>query len=333
MKVDELQSTLKMLSTVFASSGELISDCFSFFGENAVSAFNGRIGFIASLPSGIKISGNLPGKSTLDALSVFCGQDVTITDEDTQLVFATDAKEVCVIKSNLPAGMLAEMSIPADGWKKLPVGFVDAVYRASLVTYKSPEKPILHYVHCKGNVVEATDNKQLYRELIDGEVDNMLLFGQSIKTIKNLNLTEYAIDSGWIFFRSEEKVTVVLRTLESEFVDIARFLISEGDTTFVFPDCGEFVDKLIPLLNAEDAPMRVVADGNKLTLLGQTTKIKVRSKFDWKSDTDFEFSIYPELFKKVNQMQVKLTTGMRNIIQAVSADKRMFYTTTLIVQK
>lgn len=334
MVVDKLYDSLKIISSIFRGNTDVQSNSFTFFSDK-VGTFNGRVALLFPVQQDVKVTGILPGAPLLDAFSAVLGQDIEIRNTDDSLTVVTSSKEIEVSKAKNNVCSIEEIQIPEEGWLPLPEGFVEAVTRASMAVYKSPEKPLLHYVHCCGSSVEATDNRQIYREVIAGQLQEMLLFGPSIAVLSKIAVKEYTLnDSGWTFFRDENGVVAALRGLSASYLDVSPFLFDSSDKeTFSFPKCQSYIDELEALLGEEDSTITVTAKNKKLNLCIKTNKVRAKYVVAFDYDIEFELAIYAELLKKVLEMKVSLANEKKNFLKCISPDGKSFYSATLISSK
>lgn len=307
----QLESVLPGLSTK-----EIIeqSSCF-IFKDGEVNTYNDEIA--CSQKSLLEIEAAVPAVPLISILRKLQEDELEIgvNDENTELLIKGKQRRVGI-------NMEAEITLPIDAvdkpkkWKKLPEDFADAVAIVqSCAGGTKSVKSWAPFINIAPEYLEASDEYQATRFKITTDVSKSILVrGESIKHILNLDMTKFSETKHWIHFRNSTGLTLSCRYFIEDYPsdDLTKILKVKGKK-LVFPNGLKDEIERAEVFSSENVEGSLI----KITIKSNKFKIKGLGALGWyewgpkKSEYDgkpLEFNIptklLSELVQKYNKCKV-----------------------------
>jgi len=309
---------LKQLESVLPglSAKEIIeqSSCFV-FKDKTVNTYNDEIA--CSQESLLQIEGAVPAMPFISILRKLKEDELEISagenNKGTTLLIKAKRKQAGI---NMEQDILLPIeAIDNPGkWKKLPDNFADAIAIVQPCAGSNEAQFVMTCVHITPKWIEACDNHQVSRFMIETDVSKSLLIRtESIKHIVSLDMSEFSETKHWIHFRNSNGLILSCRHWIDEYPsnDITKILKVNGESLSLPKGLKESVEKAEIFssenVNANDVIVNIKKGKFKITgkgVSGWFTEIK-KSKYDGNS---LQFTIPPkllvELVQKHNECEV-----------------------------
>jgi hypothetical protein len=244
IKREELLKVLESVVVGIDKTGQYQqSNCFV-FGKNRISTFNEHMTCSVSNP----LDGIVGAVQAMPLLSLLrkLTDDVLDVKQGEGGLLVRNMNKQNVRKSCI--SMDAEITSPvgdfekADKWAPLPDGFEQAVSVASSCTSHDKKKSgISNCVHISPEWMEASDNNQLSRYLVDTGIE-VLVLSESIESVLGLELTEWGLTPAWLHFRNSSFEVSCRRQL-FRYPDLTAVVQSKGVKTKLPTNIGQALDK------------------------------------------------------------------------------------------
>jgi DNA polymerase III sliding clamp (beta) subunit (PCNA family) len=202
------------------------SSCFV-FQDGEVMTFNDEVACRKEV--GVKIKGAVQAAALLDILSKLDDEELTIEQNgDGELEFRGKRKSFGVT-------MEKEIFLPIDKverpgkWRPLPKEFTEAIGLVQHCVSTDESKFLLTCVHLKPDCIEACDDFQAMRCLVDTGVDEpTLIRGKSINEITSLAMDKVSVTKSWIHFHNQTGLIYSCRRYNEDYYDLNPILKNNG---------------------------------------------------------------------------------------------------------
>ena len=218
------EELLKQLEAVMPglSTREIIeqSSCF-IFKDKTVSTFNDEIA--CSQKTSLDIEGAVQAMPLISLLRKMKEDEleINISNKKSQLLVRGGGGRRAGIQMEQDITLLIEEIDKPKKWKSLPDGFTDAVTTVQDCAGKNESQFILTCIHIDSRWVEACDNHQVARYKIKTDIKKpTLIRKESIKYIKDLDMTKFSETRNWIHFKNSTGLILSCR----------HFLVSTDDS-------------------------------------------------------------------------------------------------------
>lgn len=271
------EQLLKDLSLVKAglASKEQIEQSTSFvFSKGRVYTYNDEIA--VSHPTDIDLYGAVMANEFMSLLNKCTDEELDLAEVKGGLSIQGkkfDAEIKLEVEITLP---LDEFKIPSD-FKPLPKDFAQAVKFCLFSCSGDLTKPALTCVHATVDRVESCDNFRLTVRYFDEGTnyfpEPLLLPFNAAKELTSFPAVEYAVENGWIHFRTEEDTVFSCRTFQDiEYPDLHKFMDMEGAVLKLPSDLKEVLERA-SIFSANkiksDQRIKVNLTEGKLTVFGE----------------------------------------------------------------
>jgi len=271
------------------------SQCFVFSGGR-VSTFNDEVAAWADSP--LDVEGAVQADKLLALLGKVTDEEVEVESKDDGLAFRGKKWRSVVRMEREVVLPVSDVERP-DDWEPVPEGLMEGLRAAASCCSRDESHFVMTCVNVAEKWVEATDDVQILRWLVDtGVTEPMLVRGESISKIESVGAKEWSRTDGWLHFRSGDGVVLSCRRAEDEFPDVGRFLAVEGQS-FKFPeDLSAVLDKARVFSSEQMSGdlVTVALSKGKLSISGEGPGgwYEERRKSDYEGDA-FRFLIEPSL--------------------------------------
>ena len=258
------------------------------------------------------------------------------------LEITVEEEELKIKGKNKKAGirMETEIQLPIDSieqpkkWRKLSDSFSEAVGMVKRCASKDETKLLLTHLHITPNWIEACDNFQAARYLIEtGLKKSVLVRKDSLKFVESLEMIKYSITKNWIHFKNVIGLVFSCRKLVEEYPELDHLFKVKGEDTTLPKGLTEAIERaeVFSNDNAEDDQIVVRIKHDKIKIQGEGatgwfTEIK-KAKYKGKS---IGFAISPDLLKElieqhnvcqVSEKCIKMQMGKFTYIASLSKAK------------
>ena len=296
---------------------EVVAQSQSFvFYDGRCYTFNDKIAVNHSMPEGWDIELAVKASEMHRALKKFAEDEVDVTVKDGTLIVAT-AKTRMEVKTEAEAVKHQEtIGFPAE-WFPLPDGFMDALRRTATCAGKSLSRPLLTFVHIKGNRMEATDNQRLVVHNLKGELPELVVPADVVPDLLGFSCNQVGLTEGWVHFKNESDVVFSTRTMDSsQYPDLAALLEVEG-VAVTFPvELKNGIAKAREVLDSKDALPTVELAAKKgvlvLTAKGLYATLKERYKVEFQDELCIH--IHPDMLNDAIDMAAGFIVGSNRML-------------------
>ncbi len=303
MKLNRLEfiNALKQVQPAIASR-EVIEQSHSFvFKDNTIYAFNGDV--CVSHPFDLEgIECVVVAKELYALLNKIKQQeiDVEITEEGFTIKLAK-GKALITLENDIKLPY-DELGLNEEKeWEKLPNNFITAVDFVKFTCGNDPNKPQLTCIHIKDSFVTTCDDDRATRYTLTDSMNEMLIPMEHLRNLVKYKPIEYATNTEWVFFRTEEGTVFACTTYAEEYPDIDYLFEQEG-SKFTLPEgLSELLEKANIFAKSELAEIDSVdisVSNRKLCVkaIGEGGSYEERIKC--KSRAEFAFSINPLMLQE-----------------------------------
>ena len=315
---EELLSAFKAVEAGLASK-EILSQSTSLkCSEGTVFTYNDRVAISHPLPEGWEWEGAIHASEAIRLLTKMAGDAIDV-DENEGTLLITDGKTRAEFKTDSELSEYHKKIGVPEKWVKLPDDFWKAVRFASFCASRSLQRPILTYVHVKGDQVEATDNNRLLVQKIKGKVPEMLIPSSVVGDLCGHACTEAGVTQGWLHYRNEEGAVFSCRTLiisgEETFPNVSKALAVEG-VTVVFPkDLRAGVSKCRDVFDAKEVlpSVMIEAKKGKLQISAKGPHATVKERYAVTFKDELSFRIHPDMLDDALKASASCIVGERRL--------------------
>lgn len=204
------------------------SNCYVFTDGNIIT-YNDLIccRIQSDLPTAFK--GAVAASPLVTLLEKMSEDDLTVEIGDGELIVSGKRRTAGIRMEHqitLPINLLEE----PDKWKKVPLGFDDAINIVASCASSSGDKHVLSCIHVTPDYLEALDNTQLCRLNIQIPVKQRLLIkGTSLVPAASLGMTRISESPSWMHLKNKQGLIYSCRLFMDEFPDLSPYLTVKGD--------------------------------------------------------------------------------------------------------
>jgi len=289
------------------------SSCFV-FKDGEIMTYNDEVA--CRVKTDIKLAGAVRAKPLMSLLEKLDEEEVTLTANEGELTVEGKGRRRAGIQMEnevlLPVGNVDR----PEKFKDLHVDFIDAVNTAKDCTLKDQSKFWATCVNLHPKWIESSNDAQIFRHVLPTNIKKpTLVRGSSIKSIVDVDVTQFSETENWLHFRNKDGLIVSIRRYFEDTYPSDRItqIIKFSGTKIILPKgLGEATDRasIFSEENAED-------DCQVLVTL-QPGKIRVRGQgvSGWYTETKklrykgpaLDFCIQPrllaELTRKYEQCEI-----------------------------
>lgn len=289
------------------------SACFA-FQDKEVMTFNDEVACRMNI--GFRLTGAVQATLLLDILGKLDEEELTIEEEDGQLVFLGKRKQFKLVKD-------AEVHLPIDRvekpetWLPLAKKFTEAIGHVRHCVSGDQSRFILTCIHIHPDYIEACDNKQIMRFSTQTKIkSDVLVRGTSLESLVDLGMAEYSITKSWIHFRNAEGLVYSARRYQEDYPDVSKLLVVKGDSIVIPKGMAKAAERAAlfatdkaadPLLSVtlNDGMIQVVGAGN-----GGIYKERKKVHYD---GPYLEFLIAPDTLGHIASKYEEATLGGKKL--------------------
>ena len=296
------ESFLQQLESVRAglSSREVMeqSSCFV-FQDGSVQTYNDEIACRQNC--NLDIHGAVQAEPLLGILRKLSEEAITITNTDEEFIIEGKKRKAGIRMEHeilLPVGRIDQ---PVE-WKDLPEEFTEAVQIVCQCAGNDESQFRLTCIHLTPNFVEASDNFQVSRYMVETPItEPTLVRRDSIKHIIELGMTQFCETESWIHFRNPNNLVLSCRRYAEEagtFPDLSPIIDFTGEPTTLPTSLVDAVEKA-EVFSSEST------DDNQVVIQLKAGRLRIRGEgnFGWFTEVkqlkyqgkDLSFRISPKL--------------------------------------
>lgn len=315
-KTETIKALETVINAVDKKESPLLVGTDSFiFGDGYVYTTN--MGMAFSHPIDTDIECTVKAHETLKVLKKFKGEDLQFSLKKGALE-ATDGKSKLKMKLIDEDAQIRETisSLGLDNldWNPFPEDFLEGIRLCSFaMTRDGNRQPKIFGIAVEDRYVWATDESRISRFEMSGEMPRIQIPFKAVLTIVKLTHppTEYALDNGRIYLKSDSGVIFITAELDTDFpVDGLSEIIGSYDTEedkYVFPEGLERSIELAEVMSAEDKELAlpcitISRKGKHLIVKGEKECGSVEDKIEFSGDMfkdGLSITIPPEFLKIV----------------------------------
>lgn len=211
----------------------LQSGCYVFY-EGWVFTFNEEVSCRAPL-EGFNVYGAIPAQGVLELLDKVPDDNfVVVEDESSVQLRAETYRRITWVKQNEIQLETHLVEMP-DEWHDIPPGMVEGCVIAAGCTKKDANKFLAQCVHIGPGYVEACDNVQVSRFMVDGLDADVLVRGATIKRINDMHFTHWALTENWMHFTNSTGAIFSCRIHRRDYIDLNGLLDAEVGELLTLP--------------------------------------------------------------------------------------------------
>lgn len=212
------------------------------FQDGTVMTFNDEVA--CRRPSLLNFTGAVSAQPLISLLQKLSVDDLEVEPRKDSLLITAKNKRASI-------RMEQEILLPIDAveppknWKDLPEDFAEAVDMTQQCASEDESTFAICCIHITPKFLEASDNFQLMRYMMDtGIKEDILVRQSSIKHIVSLGMDQFTETQSWMHFRNKgTKMVFSCRRYIEEFPDLSDFLHVEGSQLQLPKGIGDAVDK------------------------------------------------------------------------------------------
>lgn len=279
------------------------SSCFV-FQDGMVMTFNDEVSCRIKIP--IEVEGAIQAQSLLDILGKVEDEElmVRVAEEESELQFKGKGKVFGVTMDAEIYLPTSEVEMPLEeDWRDLPKEFTESVGLVQHCASKDSSKFRLTCIHLAPDFIEACDNMQAMRCMVDtGLRKSVLVRASSLAHICELGMDRVAMTESWIHFENESGLIFSCRRYNDEYIKLDSLLEFEGKP-LTFPkglDKAAERAAIFAMDKAGDPLVTITLKTDKLKLEGEGISGWYRESKDVTYDgPDMEFMIDPSLMMRI----------------------------------
>lgn len=303
MKINR-EETIKILNLVkpgLANKAIIETNThFAFTGQN-IMTYNDRISIIHPFETNFKC--------TIPADSLY---KVLLKIKDKMVEIKLEENELKIISSNIKSGLtintdenINEIKVPNEGWKNLPMDFLDGIFLCMFAVSKDISHPLISNVSINGNIITATDDIRISKyEMKPPKMPNFLLPLTSAIELTKLNPNKFVLDESWVYFKDKNDIIFCSRIVKDEFPDMSGFFKIEGEEIKLPEDLIETIDSAGILAEGDidiEKRISVKIGGKKISCQGKRDEGWIESQLtsNVKTDQDIKFTVNPIFLSQI----------------------------------
>ena len=304
---------------------EVMAQAQSFvFYSGRVFTYNDRVAISTAMPKGWSITAAVKAKELHHVLRKFADEEIDVELDKNELVVTSPATQVRVVTEAEFARHHESIGEPKK-WHTLPEGFNEALLRASFCASVNLSRPLLTFVHIKGDTVEAIDNERLLVQTIEADLPELMIPRDSVKDLVSFDCNKVGVTDGWVNFKNKRGVVYSTRTMDaSEYPKLSDLLEVKGQQVQFPKEMKQGIDKARDVLDPKDTLPFVTISAAKNVLVvearGPYASMKERYKVPF-SHT-LRFIVHPDLMDDALGMGMDCTVGATSI--RIKSDEKHF---------
>ncbi len=315
-KRSELLAVFDAVAPGLASRDMLANSQSFVFYDERLFTYNDKVAVSIGMPAGWEFEGAVKASELHRVMRKMDSEDVDVASDGTTLAFTCGRTKVEVKTESEYVRHHETMGFP-EKWATLPPTVMDAIRRASMCAGRSLSRPLLMFVHVKGDEVRATDNHRLLVNTVkNGKMPEFLVPAGVVSDLVTFGCTHVGRTEGWLHFKAPSGVVFSTRTLDPKgYPDFSALLEVEGNE-FSFPtELSAGLQRAKEALDPKEIQPVVELETHngilQLTASGPFAVVKERYKVAFKED--MSFCINPNL----------LADALKLAVTAVVSEKRI----------
>lgn len=215
IKRKEFVESLKTVLPAVSKGGVIPQgNCFAFV-PGAVIAFNGDIAIKQPMDY-IDFTSAVSASEMIQVLNRLPSDEVDCKLSDEGLCIKTE-KTITSFKADmeikLPVGDILDSSLE---WLPVCDSFVTSLHLCMGMCSKDSAREILRYIHVEEDNMRASDGARAIKHKLNAKYAEMFINTVSAKNICTFVPTQYALSTGWLYFRKESGAVLACRTIIDE---------------------------------------------------------------------------------------------------------------------
>jgi DNA polymerase III sliding clamp (beta) subunit (PCNA family) len=282
----ELIDTLKKIQPALSTKGIVEEmNCFM-FKDGMVYGYNDRL--CIGHRSSISLSGcSVPAVEFVRIIQGMTDASIDIEHNDEKQLLNISGKSVQAKLKTIRSALIE--SIPdatKNKWTALPGGFMEGVDLCLFSASKEPSVAFLNCLNISGSTVVSSDNFRISRYEMQEEIGVAFLLPltAAIELSSIGGFDQYAVNSGWVFFRTaKEDIIFCARLVEAEYPDVAALFDIPEEDTFELPASikdGIAVCDVLSDMEAIDKRIQLTLAGTSVICKGEGSKGWVEHRVD-----------------------------------------------------
>ena len=299
------------------------SHCFAFH-DGGVFTFNDEVACRAK--SILNIEGAVRADPLLKVLQKMTEEEVSVEVKEGQFTVKGNKKRMD-IRMDAEVMMPVEQVEKPGEWRKLPSGFLDGLSMALSCAGRDDSQFVLTCVHVHQNFIEACDNFQLVRSLVDTGVGTPLLIRRvAVESIVRIGADELSETDSWAHFRTGEGLVLSCRRYADSYPDLEGLIEFEGGIATELPQgLTGAVNRaeILTLENKESNRVTIELRDGCIRLEGQGPSGRYREMIECPFDGEpIRFRISPKLLMEIVRRKTGCILGDKAI--KVKGDKFIY---------
>lgn len=277
------------------------SSCFVFT-DGFIHTFNDEI--YCRVPTELDIVGAVPSKIILETLKKIKDTEIEITVDENKLNIRGKSKTISINMQEEIFLPISEIKVP-DEFKKLPEEFIEAIELTKNCASKNESNFNFTCVHITSDFIESCDNSQVLRyDLKTGFKKEILIKADSIKHIVQPNMSYFAENENWMFFKNQEDFVLGCRRHVLDYPDCSSILEGEGNKITLPKGLDDAIEaaNLFTKDNIENDRIIVTLKKGRVLIKGEGIhgSYKEVKKANYTED-EINFTISPMLLKQITK--------------------------------
>ena len=211
------------------------------------------------------------------------------------------------------------MGIP-EKWATLPEKAMEAIRRAAMCAGRSLSRPLLMFVHVKGDMVRSTDNHRLLVNTVKGgKMPEFLVPAGCVTDLSAYGCNQVGRTEGWLHFKAPSGVVYSTRTMDPKgYPDFSALLDVDGEELSFPKELLSGLAKAVEVLDPKEVqPVVEITINNNVLQLGAEgpyANFKERYRVEFEGGTAFR--VAPGLLADALKLAVVATVGEKRIRMA-----------------
>ena len=242
MNTKELLETIQKVIPAVDSKSVVAQTDHLIFGDNLLSAYNGKIAI--STPIELSISCSVPANDLLNVIKSIKDEEVDLSVEegllhlisnDTRATISTEVEEEAALQAILAFNL---DDLFDNKGEHVPENFISClelcIYSASR---NADDIKNLNCILIDGESMYAGDGYRATEAYLEFSMDRVLIPLSSAVQLAKFDPTHYIITDGWMHLINNDDSVFSLRVVNGDFPDIAKFIDSfKADVSVILPD-------------------------------------------------------------------------------------------------
>ena len=287
---------------------------FIFYGGRLFT-YNDKVAVSVDMPEGWEFEGAVKASELHRVIKKMDAEEVEVTVEEGTLVISCGRTRVEAKTEADYQRYHEQMGLPGK-WLAIPPPVIGALRRGVTCASKSFARPILMFIHVKGDRVSSTDNFRLLVSTLKGvKMPEFLVPAAIISDITTFKCTHIGRSEGWIHFKNEQEAVYSARTMTGDYPDLGALMNIEGDHLEFPAGLTVALDRAMEALDpkAIHPAVEIAVKNNVMQLVGSGPFTTVRERFKVVFDGSTSFVINPSLLQDAIKLAASCTVGERMI--------------------